>query len=103
MAEVENSKSCVPSQELSDFIAGGNFIHIAAAFVVGLALDRFVTKFVSSWVSPIIGIFGGRSFADPTLTINGSKFYYGLFFDALISFSKLLKPIVFELDRIPQS
>lgn len=76
--------------ELRDFTLGGNFIRIAAAFVLALALEKLIKQFVASWITPIIGIIGGTSFADLTFSINSSKFAYGLFFDALISFSTFL-------------
>jgi len=98
MTDVEKNQSCFPPrkdgkpsamQELADFIGGGDFVRIAAAFVIAIALEGLIKQFVSSWVSPILGIFGGVDFADLSFTIRGSKFAYGLFFDALISFSKL--------------
>lgn len=97
--DVEKNQSCFQPrkdgkasamQELTDFITGGNFIRIAAALVLALALEKLVTQFVSSWVTPIIGIFGGVSFKDLAFTINGSRSEYGNFLDALISFSTLV-------------
>jgi len=75
-------------QEMKEFTLGGNFIRIAAAFVLGLALERLVTQFVESWITPLLGIFGGKSFQDLAFTVRGSEFKYGLFLDAVISFRK---------------
>ena len=36
-----------------------------------------VASFISSFVTPIIGIIGGKSFEELTFTINGSVFTYG--------------------------
>lgn len=75
--------------ELREFTLSGNFIRIAAAFILALALERLITQFVASWISPIVSIMGGRSFKNLTFTIHGSEFAYGLFIDAIISFCKI--------------
>lgn len=73
-------------KDLRDFILGGNFIRVAAAFVIALALNNLVTVFVAAFISPIIGIIGGKSFTDLTFTIRDSVFTYGEFLDALLAF-----------------
>lgn len=72
--------------EFRDFIFGGNLIRIAVAFVLALSIERLVTSFVSSFVTPILGIIGDTDFEELKFTIRQSNFVYGLFLDALISF-----------------
>lgn len=76
-------------KELRDFTLSGNFIRIAAAFILALALERLITQFVASWISPAISMMGGRSFKNLSFTVSGSEFAYGMFIDALISFCKI--------------
>lgn len=77
-------KSCL--EEFRDFIFGGNLIRIAVAFVLALALEKMISAFVSSFVTPILGIIGARDFTDLNFFIRSSKFTYGVFLDAVISF-----------------
>lgn len=72
--------------EFRDFILGGNLIRIAVAFVLALAIEKLVQAFVSSFITPILGIIGARDFSELAFTIRKSKFVYGTFLDALISF-----------------
>lgn len=72
--------------EFRDFVLGGNLIRLAVAFVLALALERMIGQFVASFVTPILGIIGARSFSELTFTIRKSVFTYGEFLDTLISF-----------------
>lgn len=83
--------------EFRDFVLGGNLIRIAVAFVLALALEKLVSQLVASFVTPIIGIIGARSFSDLTFTIRKSTFTYGLFIDALISFIVICSVLFFCL------
>jgi large conductance mechanosensitive channel len=54
-----------------------------------------VTAFVASFLTPLIAAIGGKpDFADLAFTINGARFTYGAFFNALISFL-LIAAVVF--------
>mmetsp|Transcript_44843 Transcript_44843/g.110029 ORF Transcript_44843/g.110029 Transcript_44843/m.110029 type:complete len:151 (-) Transcript_44843:62-514(-) len=103
MADVEAGESvgcCTRNRtlkEFRDFLLGGNFIRVAVALIMALALNDLVRVFVSSFVTPIIGIIGNTSFDELVFTIRGSKFTYGEFFDALIYFVMLTLIIFFCL------
>lgn len=72
---------------LRDFLLRGNLIELAVAFVMGLAFAGTVTAFVKDLVTPLIAaLFGKPDFSGLTFTINNSRFLYGDFLNALLSF-----------------
>jgi large conductance mechanosensitive channel len=74
-------------KEFKDFILRGNVIDLAVAVVMGAAFGAVVTAFVASFVTPLIAAIGGKpDFSALAFTINGSRFTYGAFINALISF-----------------
>lgn len=79
--------------EFRDFVLGGNFINVATALVLALALEALIKAFVSAFVTPIIGVIGSASFNSLKFTIRGSDFVYGLFLDALLSFTMVMTTI----------
>ena len=73
--------------EFKEFLLLGNLIDLAVAIVIGVAFTALVTAFVADIVTPIIAaIFGKPDFSSLDFTINGSRFAYGDFLNALISF-----------------
>jgi large conductance mechanosensitive channel len=74
-------------KEFKDFILRGNVIDLAVAVVMGAAFGAVVTAFVASFVTPLIAAIGGKpDFSQLAFTINGSRFRYGSFINALLSF-----------------
>jgi large conductance mechanosensitive channel len=74
-------------KEFRQFILRGNLVDLAVAVVVGTAFTALVNQFVKSIVTPLIAaIFGKPDFSNLVFTINGSRFTYGDFFNALITF-----------------
>src|SRR4051794_33719111 len=74
-------------KEFRDFVLRGNVVELAIAVVIGAAFGAVVTAFVASFVTPLIAAIGGKpDFSALAFTINGSRFTYGLFLNALISF-----------------
>lgn len=84
MATSGTGKSVVV--EFRDFVLGGNLIRMAVAFVLALALERMISQFVASFITPILGIIGASDFGDLDFTIRDSRFAYGAFLDTLIAF-----------------
>ena len=83
-------------QEFKAFIMRGNLIELAVAFVLGLAFAALVTAFVADLITPIIAaIFGEPDFSSLDFTINGSRFAYGDFLNALITFISIAAAIFF--------
>jgi len=79
-----------------DFILRGNVVDLAVAVVIGAAFGAVITAFVADIITPLIAaVFGQPDFAGLTFTINGSKFLYGAFINAVISFLLIAAAIYF--------
>src|SRR3954469_12209601 len=87
-------------KEFRDFILRGNVVELAVAVVIGAAFGAVVTAFVASFVTPLIAAIGGKpDFTALAFTINGSRFTYGLFLNALISFLTIAAVVFFFVVR----
>jgi len=87
-------------EDFRDFVLRGNVVELAVAVVIGAAFGALVTAFVSSFVTPLIAAIGGKAdFSALAFTINGSRFTYGLFLNALISFLIIAAVIFFLVVR----
>lgn len=74
-------------KDFRQFILRGNLVDLAVAVVIGAAFGAVVTSLVANFVTPLIAAIGGKpDFSALSFTINGSKFGYGAFFNALLSF-----------------
>ena len=83
-------------KEFRTFILRGNLVDLAVAVVVGAAFGAVVTALVSDIITPIIAAVGGKpDFSSLSFTINGSKFAYGDFFNALLSFLIIAATVFF--------
>ncbi|MBV8152027.1 MAG: large conductance mechanosensitive channel protein MscL [Candidatus Eremiobacteraeota bacterium] len=70
-----------------EFVMRGNVIDLAVGVVMGAAFGAVVTALVKDLLTPLLGaIFGKRDFGALAFEINGSRFAYGDFINALISF-----------------
>jgi large conductance mechanosensitive channel len=78
------------------FLLRGNVVELAIAVVIGVAFGAVITAFVKDLVTPLIAALGGKpDFAGLYFTVNGSKFLYGEFFNALIAFVIIAAVIYF--------
>lgn len=74
-------------KEFKQFLLRGNVVDLAVGVVIGAAFGAVVTALVTDILTPFIAAiakvpdFGGLSFV-----LNGSKFMYGHFVNAIISF-----------------
>jgi large conductance mechanosensitive channel len=83
-------------KEFREFLLRGNIVDLAVAFVIGVAFAAVVNALVSDLVMPVVAaIFGKPDFGALTFTINGSRFRYGDFIDAVISFLAIAAAIFF--------
>jgi large conductance mechanosensitive channel len=74
-------------KEFRLFILRGNLVDLAVAVVIGTAFTALVNSLVKSLMTPLIAaVFGKHDFSNLTFTINGSRFLYGDFINALITF-----------------
>lgn len=95
-------------KEFQQFLLRGNVVDLAVGVVIGAAFNAVTSSFVSGLVTPFIAaIVKAPDFSNLFFTINGSKFLYGNFFNALISFILIsavvfffvIKPINFLVSR----
>jgi len=83
------------------FLLRGNLVNLAVAVVIGLAFAAVVTALVADLITPLIAAIGGKpNFGGLTFTVNHSKFLYGSFLNALISFL-IIAAVVYFLVVIP--
>lgn len=69
------------------FLLRGNVVDLAVGVVIGTAFGAVVSAVVKDLIMPIIGAIGGLpDFSSLSFTINSSKFMYGEFLNALVSF-----------------
>jgi large conductance mechanosensitive channel len=69
------------------FLLRGNVVDMAVGIVIGAAFGTVVTGFVKDLLTPFIAALVKQpDFSAFTFTINGSKFLYGEFINALLSF-----------------
>jgi large conductance mechanosensitive channel len=87
-------------KEFRDFVLRGNVVDLAIAVVIGAAFGAVVTALVSSFVTPLIAAIGGKhDFSALAFTINGSRFTYGVFLNALVSFLIIAAVVFFLIVR----
>ena len=84
-------------REFRQFILRGNLVDLAAAVVIGGAFGALVTALVKDLITPLIAAIGGNpDFSSLDFTINGSRFAYGDFLNALLAFL-LVAAVIFFL------
>lgn len=85
------------------FLFRGNLVDLAVAFVVGAAFSSLVKDFVTSFIGPLLALFGGKpDFTKMIFKINGTTFPYGIFLTSAVSFL-ITAAIVYFLVVLPVS
>lgn len=75
----------------------------AVAVVIGTAFTAVVTAFVADIITPLIAAIGGKpNFGGLFFTVNHSKFLYGSFVNAVITFL-ILAAVVYYLIVAPMA
>ena len=83
-------------QDFRVFLMQGNLIAVAIGFVMGAAFTALVNALVADLFTPIIAaIFGQPDFSALSFEINDSRFLYGDFLNALITFASVAVAIFF--------
>ena len=83
-------------QGFKAFILRGNVVDLAVAVVIGAAFGAIVTALVKDLITPLIAaIFGKPDFSALTFEVNNSKFLYGDFINAVVSFLLIASAIYF--------
>jgi large conductance mechanosensitive channel len=84
-------------REFRAFVLRGNMVDLAVAVVIGTAFTAVVNALVADIITPLIAAVGGKpDFSRLAFTINGSRFAYGDFLNALLTFL-LVATVVFFL------
>jgi large conductance mechanosensitive channel len=82
--------------EFKQFLLRGNVVDLAVAVVIGAAFGAVVNSLVADIITPIIGaIIGEPDFSSLDFTINDSRFTYGNFINALLSFVTIAAAVFF--------
>jgi large conductance mechanosensitive channel len=83
-------------KEFRAFILRGNVVDLAVAVVIGAAFTTVVNALVRDLVTPIVAaVFGEPDFGDLGFTINGSRFAYGDFLNAVLTFVLVAAAVFF--------
>ena len=86
-----------------DFIARGNLIDLAIAVVIGTAFTALVAAVVTDLITPLIAAIGGKpNFAALSFTVHRSRFLYGSFINALLTFL-IIAAVVYFLIVAPMA
>lgn len=84
-------------KDFKQFILRGNTVELAVAVVIGAAFGAIVTALVKDLITPLIAAIGGQpDFSGLFFTVNNSRFLYGDFINAIISFL-IIAAVVFFL------
>jgi len=79
-----------------EFIFRGNVVDLAVAVVMGAAFGAVVSAFVKDLLTPLIAAIAGKpDFSGLTFAINNSKFLYGNFINAIVSFLLVATAVYF--------
>lgn len=95
-------------KDFKQFLLRGNVVDLAVGVVIGAAFGAIVTALVTDILTPLIAAIAKvPDFGGLTFTINGSRFMYGHFINAVISFLLIasavfffvIKPMNFLIER----
>jgi large conductance mechanosensitive channel len=83
-------------KEFRAFILRGNVVDLAVAVVIGAAFTTVVNALVRDIITPIVAaIFGEPDFGGLSFTVNGSRFAYGNFLNAVLTFVLVAAAVFF--------
>jgi len=83
-------------KDFKQFLLRGNVVDLAVGIVIGAAFGAVVTALVKDLITPVIAaIFGSHDFSALAFTINGSRFAYGDFLNAVLAFVTIAAAVFF--------
>jgi large conductance mechanosensitive channel len=78
------------------FLLRGNVVDLAVGVVIGAAFGALITALVKDLLTPLIAALAKQpDFSNLSFTLNGSKFLYGEFINALLSFLIIAAAVYF--------
>jgi len=96
MLPPDKSKEGKMLKGFRQFLLRGNVVDMAVGIVVGAAFGNVVAGLVKDLLTPLIAaIVKAPDFSALTFTINGSRFLYGEFINALLSFLIIAAAVYF--------
>ncbi len=85
------------ARDFKEFVLKGDVVALAVAVVIATAFGAVIASFVANVITPLLAAIGGQpDFSQLDFTINGSRFQYGLFINAIITFL-IIAAVVFFL------
>jgi len=83
-------------KEFKKFIMKGNVVDLAVGVVIGVAFGAMINSLVANLLTPLITAIAGQpDFSALNFTINNSKFMYGSFINAVVSFISIAAVVFF--------
>lgn len=83
-------------KDFREFLLRGNLVDMAVGIVIGLAFGAVITALVADLITPLIAAIGANpDFSALHFTINNSRFFYGSFINALITFLVIAAVVFF--------
>lgn len=82
-------------KEFRDFVLRGNVIDLAVGIVIGASFGMLVNTFVTSVLTPLLGLLRVPNFSTLAFYVNNEPVPYGLFLNALVSFVLVAAAIFF--------
>lgn len=83
-------------KEFKQFLLRGNVVDLAVGVVIGAAFGTIVTALVTDILTPLIGAIAKvPDFAGLSFVLHSSRFMYGHFINALISFVLVAAAVFF--------
>jgi large conductance mechanosensitive channel len=74
-------------KDFKEFLFRGNVVDLAVAVIIGGAFGTVVSALVKDLLTPLIAALVGKpDFSGLTFTVNASRFLYGDFINAVVSF-----------------
>jgi large conductance mechanosensitive channel len=78
------------------FLLRGNLIDLAVAVVIGVAFNAVVQALISDLITPLIAaVIGKPNFSHLFFTVDSSRFLYGSFVNAALSFVVIATVVYF--------
>ena len=90
-------------KDFKEFVLKGDVVALAVAVIIATAFGAVIAAFVANVITPLIAAIGGQpDFSELDFTINGSRFQYGLFINAVITFLIIAAVVFFLVVRALQ-
>src|SRR5438874_4027213 len=83
-------------KDFKQFLLRGNVVDLAVGIVIGAAFGAVVAALVKDLITPLAAaVFGSHDFSTLAFTINGSRFAYGDFVNAVLAFVPIAAAVFF--------